>query len=84
MTTPSGAPAGRSNFLAFASLVVSVISLFLNPFVVISIVGAVLGFFGLRQSRVTGAGRILSLVGLWLGVASTVVTLILIFVLPTT
>ncbi|MCU1477297.1 MAG: hypothetical protein JWQ64_1990 [Subtercola sp.] len=77
MTTPSGSPVvRRTNGLAIASLVLSIVSFLFNPFLLISIIGAVVGFLGLRQSRITGSGRLLALFGLWIGVASTVIGLI--------
>jgi hypothetical protein len=80
MTTPSGTPAARrTNGLAIASLVLSIISFLINPLLIIGIVGAVVGYLGLRRSRITGSGRLLALFGLWLGIASTVLSIIFIF-----
>jgi predicted PurR-regulated permease PerM len=60
MTEPSSTPAAKVDVLAIAALIVGVVSIFFNPFVLVSVIAIVLGVIALvnanRSVRAGGPG----------------------------
>lgn len=69
------------NGLAIAGFVVSLLSIFWNPALIISILGIILSSVGLKQINETGAqGKGFAIAGLVIGVVRLVITIIIMIV----
>ena len=79
MTEPSSAPDAKVNWLAIAALVVGAVSIFFNPYLLVSVVAIVLGVIGLVGARRAGNQRAYQLIAI-LGVIAGAVGAVLIIV----
>ena len=73
-----------TNGLAIAGFVVSIVSLFINFWGIVGLVGTILSAIGLSQVKKTNSGKGLAIAGLVIGIVSIVYGIYVIITLATT
>ncbi len=79
MTEPSPTPEAKVNWLAVVALVVGAVSIFFNPYLLVSVVAIVLGIIGLVGARRAGNQRAYQLIAI-LGIIAGAIGALLVIV----
>lgn len=79
MTEPSSAAAAKVNWLAIIAIVIGVVSIFFNPYLLLSVIAVVLGIVALISARRTGNQRAYELIAI-LGIVAGVIGAVLVIV----
>ena len=79
MTEPPPAPDARVNGLSIAALVVGVVSIFFNPYLLVSVIAIVLGIIAMVRARRAGNQRTYRLIAI-LGIVAGAVGAVLVIV----
>lgn len=79
MTEPSSTAAAKVNWLAIIAIVIGVVSIFFNPYLLLSVIAIVLGIVALISARRTGNQRAYELIAI-LGIVAGVVGAVLVIV----
>ena len=79
MTEPQPAANTGVNLLSIAALVVGAVSIFFNPYLLVSVIAIVLGIFGMMRASRTGdqrTYRLIAILGIVAGVAGAVFVIV--------
>ncbi len=79
MTEPSSTPEAKVNWLAVVALVVGAVSIFFNPYLLVSVIAIVLGIVGLVGARRAGNQRAYQLIAV-LGIVAGAIGALLVIV----
>ena len=79
MTEPSSAPDAKVNGLAIAAIVVGAVSIFFNPYLLVSVIAIVLGIVAMVGARRAGNQRTYRLIAI-LGIVAGAVGAVLVIV----
>jgi hypothetical protein len=79
VTEPPPAPDARVNGLSIAALVVGVVSIFFNPYLLVSVIAIVLGIIAMVRARRAGNQRTYRLIAI-LGIVAGAVGAVLVIV----
>ena len=79
MTEPSSAPDAEVNWLAIAALVVGAVSIFFNPYLLVSVIAIVLGIIAMVSAQRAGNQRTYRLIAI-LGIIAGAVGAVLVIV----
>lgn len=79
MTEPSSTAGAKVNWLAIVALVIGAVSIFFNPYLLVSVVAIVLGIVALISARRTGNQRAYELIAI-LGIVAGAIGAVLVIV----
>ena len=79
MTEPSSTPEAKVNWLAVVALVVGAVSIFFNPYLLVSVIAIVLGIVGLVGARRAGNQRAYQIIAV-LGIVAGAIGALLVIV----
>jgi hypothetical protein len=79
VTEPSSTPEAKVNWLAVVALVVGAVSIFFNPYLLVSVIAIVLGIVGLVGARRAGNQRAYQLIAV-LGIVAGAIGALLVIV----
>ena len=79
MTVPSSVPETKVNWWSIAAFVIGVVSIFINPYLLVSVIAIVLGIFAIVSARRAGNQRSYQLIGA-LGIAAGVFGAVLVII----
>jgi hypothetical protein len=78
VTEPQPAPNTGVNMLSIAALVVGAVSIFFNPYLLVSVIAIVLGIIGLVRANRAGdrSSRLIAILGIVAGAAGAVFVIV--------
>jgi len=79
VTEPSSTPEAKVNWLAVVALVVGAVSIFFNPYLLVSVIAIVLGIVGLVGARRAGNQRAYQIIAV-LGIVAGAIGALLVIV----